>query len=60
MDGWILALVVFCRFAGRAVYCATGDTGFQACMQSGMPRVLGMALQAGALIFAIWVGPKIG
>ena len=60
MDGWIFALVVFCLFAGRAIYCATGNPSFQACMRSGMPRVLGMALQAGALILAIWVGPTIG
>jgi hypothetical protein len=60
MDGWLLALVVFCLFAGRALYCANGDGPFQACMQSGMPRVIGMSLQAGAVILAIWVGPKIG
>ena len=29
-------------------------------MQFGMPRVIGMSLQAGALILAIWAGPKIG
>ena len=29
-------------------------------MQSGMPRVLGMSLQAGVLILAIWTGPQIG
>ena len=60
MDGWLLAIVVFCLFAGRAIYCATGDAGFQACMQSGMPKVIGMALATAVLLFAIWVGPKIG
>ena len=60
MDGWILALVVFCLFAGRALYCTSGDAGFQSCMQSGMSRVLGMSLQAGTMILAIWAGPKIG
>jgi hypothetical protein len=60
MDGWLLALVVFCLFTARVLHCATGAAGFQACMQSGMPRVLGMALQAGAMIFAIWTGPKVG
>ena len=52
--------VVLCLFGGRAIYSATSDAGFQACMQSGMLRVLGMSLQAGALILAIWGGPKIG
>lgn len=60
MDRWILALVVFCLFAGRAIYCVSGAGPFQACMQGGMPRVIGMALQAAVLILAIWVGPKIG
>ena len=60
MDSWLLALVVFGLFAARALYCANGAAPFQACMQSGMPSVLGMSLQAGAMIFAIWAGPKIG
>ena len=34
--------------------------GFQACMQSGMPKIIGMVLATAVLLFAIWVGPKIG
>ena len=60
MDVWLVALVVFCLFAGRAVYCASGAGSFQACMQSGMPKVIGMALTSAVLIFAIWAGPKVG
>jgi hypothetical protein len=60
LDGSLLALVVFCLFAARAIYCASGDGPFQACMRSGMPRVIGMSLQAAVLILAIWAGPKIG
>ena len=60
MDGWLIALVVFCLVAARALYCASAADPFQACMQTGMPRVIGMALQASVLILAIWTGPKIG
>ena len=60
MDGWILAIVVFCLFSGRTIYCASVGGDFQACMQSGMPRGIGMSLQAGVLILAVWAGPKIG
>jgi hypothetical protein len=60
MDGRLLALVVFCLLAARALYCVTGAVGFQACMQSGMPKVIGMALSSAVLLFAIWAGPKIG
>jgi hypothetical protein len=60
MDGWLLAMFVFCLLTARVIYCATGEMGFQTCMQSGMPKVIGMALQAGVSILAIWAGPKIG
>jgi hypothetical protein len=60
MDGWLIALVVFCLSAARVLYCASAAGPFQACMQSGMPKVIGMALTTAVLIFGIWVGPKIG
>jgi hypothetical protein len=60
VDWWILGIVVLALFGGRTLYCATGDSAFQSCMRQGMPRVIGMSLQAAALIFAIWVGPMIG
>src|SRR5688500_8202087 len=60
MDRWLLALVVFCLLAARVLYCASAAGPFQACMQSGMPKVIGMALTTAVLLFAIWVGPKIG
>jgi hypothetical protein len=60
MNGWIAGIVVFSLLGGRAVYCAAGNPGFQACMQSGMPKMIGMALATAVLLFAIWIGPKIG
>jgi hypothetical protein len=60
MNGWLLGLVVFCLFASRALRCAAGAGDFQGCMQSDMPKVIGIALTTAVLLFAIWVGPKIG
>jgi len=58
MDRWLLALVVFCLFAARALYCATGAGGYQACMQSGMPKVIGMALATAVLLVSIRAAPR--
>jgi len=60
VDWWILGIGGLALFGGRTLYCATRDSAFQSCMQQGMTRVIGVPLQAAALIFAIWVGPMIG
>ena len=61
MDRRLLTLVVGCLLAARVLCCALGKAiGFQACMQSGMPKIIGMVLATAVLLFAIWVGPKIG
>lgn len=46
-------------FGGRALYCR-GAGSVQQWMRDGMPGVLSVALQAGALVFAVWAGSEVG
>jgi len=52
VDWYIYGIVLLSIFGGRALYCR--GTGFGQCMRDGMPNLLGMALQAGVLVFAVW------
>ena len=55
---WILGLGVLCLFAGRAIHCSRAD--FAQCMRDGMPGMLGVLLQAGVLVLAVWAGSELG
>ena len=55
---WTLGLGVLCLFAGRAIHCSESD--FQQCMRDGMPGMLGVLLQAGVLVLAVWAGSELG
>jgi len=55
---WILGLGVLCLFSGRAIHCSGAD--FQQCMRDAMPGMLGVLLQAGVLVLAVWTGSEFG
>ena len=55
---WLLGLGVLCLFAGRAIHCSGAD--FRKCMRDGMPGMLGVLLQAGVLVLAVWAGSELG
>jgi hypothetical protein len=56
----IFAAVVAALFGGRLLACLADAGPLQACMQSGMHRVIAMSLHAASLLFGIWAGPRIG
>ena len=58
-DWWIYGIVVLSIFGGRALSCS-GVGRFQQCMRDGMPGIIGVALQAGVLVVAVWAGSGIG
>ena len=52
-------IVVLSVLGGRAISCS-GVGRFQQCVCDGMPGIIGVALQAGVLVFAVWAGSGIG
>ena len=59
VDWAIYGIVVVSIFGGRALSCS-GVGRFQQCMRDGMPGIIGVALQAGVLVVAVWTGSGIG
>ena len=59
LDWWILGTGVLSLFLGRALYCRDAGS-FQQCMRDGVPSFLALALQAGAVVLAVWAGSEVG
>ena len=60
LDACILAAIVVSLIGARLLLCAIDQGPLVSCMQTGMPRVLGMSLYCAGLLLGIWAGPKIG
>ena len=60
VEAWIFAILVLSLLGGRMFYCLSEPGSVQACMQSGMHRILSISSHAAALLLGIWAGPRIG
>ena len=60
VDWAIYAIVVACTIGAWAFSCSQGALDTQQCMRDDAPRLLGILLQAGALVLAVWTGSELG
>ena len=59
VDWLIYAIVVVCIVAAWAFTCSS-KPDIQQCMRDGAPGLLGVLLQAGVLVLAVWTGSEVG
>jgi hypothetical protein len=59
VDWWIYAIVVACTLGAWIISCSS-KLDVQQCMRDGAPKLLGILLQAGVLVFAVWAGSEVG
>ena len=58
VDWLIYAIVAGCTVGAWALNCSS-TADMQQCMRYGAPGLLGVVLQAGVLVFAVWTGSEV-
>src|SRR3954454_9289389 len=59
LDWAIYAIVALCTIGAWAFTCTRSPDVGQ-CMRDGAPALLGVLLQAGVLVLAVWTGSEVG
>ena len=59
LDWAIYAIVALCTIGAWAFSCSRSPDVRQ-CMHDGAPALLGVLLQAGVLVLAVWTGSEVG
>lgn len=59
VDWLIYAIVVVCVIGAWTFTCSS-TPDMQQCMRDGAPGLLGVLLQAGVLVLAVWTGSEMG
>ena len=57
---WAIYAIVVAATLGAWAYSCSSTSNLQQCMRDGAPELLGVLLQAGILVLAVWTGSEVG
>ena len=57
---WAIYLIIAVCTLGAWAYTCSLTSDVRQCMRAGAPEILGVLLQAAALVLAVWAGSELG